>query len=447
MPFRPYFRGIIALMTVFLSVETFIHAQTPTNFAVWKNPQNAGDVPDWARWMLDRDFRNVTGTVREERLAQTLAALKDIASDNDSVPSTRYNAIFAAGQLVSVARSPGTGTPPVAYADALLYLIETYQNPDFPHYLKYGALLGIVRHANIGIAPSQQDTVIDLFLETVATELDPVEPALDSIPLEPETWDWFRLTALDGLTALKTVGPTGKVVAKLLSVINRQSQELENLTDIPNLLTSEVWARFRRSSELGSKVAKTLGDLNYAEATEIDAKKMTDAFVRWTRAVSGIGYKLAADFLEPAGQRGTSPNPIILLERIVINMKISIQSVVWGVRSSFLAGRPHDDSFYVSLESDDSSRRRLNILFAEINKLATFLDEGDGTRRPVLVANIPREFPFGLPELRDMLTTTSETLAEILHEEREPEVQKPDTLPDTSPPVAEAADSDILPED
>ena len=154
MPFRLRFLGIIALATISLGGGAFVPAQTTTDFTVWKDAQNAEAVPDWARRMLERDFRNVVGTARDELLASTLAKLKEIASDNDVVPSTRYNAILVAGQLVSVAPSPGT--PPVAYADALLYLIEVYQTPDTPHYLKYGALLGIVRHATSELISSNK---------------------------------------------------------------------------------------------------------------------------------------------------------------------------------------------------------------------------------------------------------------------------------------------------
>ena len=442
MSFRLYCLGIIALATVSFGGGTFAQAPVATDFTAWKDPRNAESVPDWARRMLDRDFRNVVGTARKERLAQTLAALKDIASDNDSVPSTRYNAILAAGQLVSVAPNPGTGTLPVAYADALRYLIEVYQDPDAPHYLKYGALLGLVRHTNIGIDPAQQNTVIDLLLDTVTTEFEAGEITLDTIPLEPAVWEWFRLTALDGLAALKTVG-NGKVVAGLISVINRQSQELENLIDTPNIFTREEWIQSRRFSELGAKAAKTLGDLNYTEATEIDAKRMTDAFVRLVRAVCGSNYKMATDTLEPAEPREASPIPAMLPEQIVINVKMSTQSVVWGIRSSFLTGRPMDNSFYASLESDDPSRRRLDVLLSEIMKLATFLDEGDGTKRPMLAANVPREFQFNLTELRDTLVITSEVLGGILREEREPDTASQNTLP----PIAEGADSAILPED
>jgi len=439
MLFRPYLLGmvllgIIAFAAIFLLGGKPVQAQGATDFAAWKNPQNAEAVPGWARQMLARDFRNVTGVAREELLARTLLALQDIVADSSVVPSTRFNAILAVGQLVS--REPSLGNPPIAYPAALPYLVEVYRDPNTSDYLKYGALLGIVRHANIGIDPALQDKVIDMLLETVTTEFEPREMTLHSVPLEPAAWDWFRLTALDGLSALRTVGTNGKVVTELLSVINNQSRELEDLVESRYRLTREEWEHSRRFSELASKAAKTLGDLHYTsamgtEATNIDARKMTDAFIRLTKAVCDLERKMAADTLESSERDSPSPNPVLLLERIVVNLKMCTQSVVWGIRSNFLTGRPPDDSFYASLaasasldtdpslDTDDPSIRRLDILLAEIIKLSTFLDEGDGTRRPVLSVNVPREFQFNLSELRDVLANTSEVLAEILREEED----------------------------
>ena len=409
---RPCFWGIIVFTTLSLLGETAVQAQAWTNFSAWKDAQNAESIATWARQMLNsRGFQVTIGTDRDELLARTLLALKDIAEDTHVVPSTRYNAILATGQLLSVEPSPGN--PPVGYPAALMYLVQMYQQPDSPHYLKYGALLGIVRHTNSGIDPVQRDIVIDLLLKTVATEFEAGTVTLDSAPLEPAVWDWFRLTALDGLAALKTVGTNNKVFTELLAVINRQSQELEELTNSQNVFTREEWQQSRRFSELASKAAKTLGNLNFSEVADIDAKKMADALIRLTRAVCDIECKIAADSMEHGG---TSPNPALLLERIVINIKTCVQSVVWGIRSDFLSGRPTPDSFYASLATGDPAIKRIDILLSEIIKLSTFLDEGDGTRRPVLAANLPKEFQFDIAELLGTLTKISATLAEIQRE-------------------------------
>ena len=423
MSFRPFILGIVALAAVFFLGKTFAQAQVPPDVAAWKDPQNAEAVPEWARRLLNslnsRDFREIASTSRGELLTKTLSALKEIAADSHVVPSTRINAILTAGQLVS----GEPGNPLVAYPDALPYLIEVYQQPDTPHYLQCGALLGIVRHANNGIDPARKDEVIDLLLETVITEFGSEGNPLDPAPLEPEAWDWFRHAALDGLAGLTTVGTNGKVVAELLGVINYKSQELENLCRNQEMFTRREWEQSRRAAELASKAAKTLGDLNYSSVTDLDAANMTDTFIRLTRAICDINSKMAADSIEKGG---TSPNPTLLLEQIVINVKMGTQSVVWGIRSSFLVSRSANDSFYTSLESNDPTVKRLDMLLAEIMKLAAFLDEGDGTRRPILSANLPREFQFNLSELRDALAKTSEAFTEKQYEEEiEDEVHSP----------------------
>ena len=410
MLFRPYLLGMIALITVSLLEKVSVQAQPTLPLTAWKDPQNAEAVSGWANGVLRR-IRDAAGTSREELFVKTLSELKEIVADTDIVHSTRYIAILVAGQLVSV---PSPGNPPVAYPDVLSYLIEVYQKPDVPDYLKYGALLGIVRHAAIGIAPDRQGEVIDLLLDTIMTEFEAGEVTLDTAPLESAAWDWFRLTALDGLTPLKTVGINGKVVTELLAVIDRKSQELEELIDIPKMFTREEWEWTHRSSTLAFKAAKTLGDLNYSSATDIDAQKMTDTFIRLINVVCGINSKIATDSIE---RGGNSPNPVLLLERIVINVKMGAQSVCWGIRGGFLpvylTTRPAENSLYASLKSDDLAIKRLDGLLAEIIKLSTFLDEGDGTKQLVLAANVPKEFLFTLSELRDVLAKISETLMEM----------------------------------
>jgi hypothetical protein len=408
MSFRPHFLGIVAFIAVSLCWETAVQAQATTDILSWKDAK-AEDVHRLASTMLIR-FRDVTGTVREELLDKTLSALKDIVADSDVVPSTRYNAILAVGQLVSTEATPG-GNLPVAYPAALPYLIDVYQETDLPQYVKYGALLGIVRHTHCGIDSSQQEKVIDLLLKTVMTE----SPLRATESDEPAVWDWFRLTALEGLTALKTAGANGKVVAELLSLINTKSQELDELRNRNGKFTRKDWEQMRRAVELASQAVKTLGDIDYKSATDVDAKKMTDAFIALTKSVCEVGYKMASDSIE---QKGTSSNPAVLLEQIVVDVKTCTQSVVWGIRSGFLTARPAENSFYASLKNDDPEVKRLDILMKEIVDLAAFFDEADRTQRATPAVDAPKEFKFDILELRDALSKISETIAGELKSER-----------------------------
>jgi len=398
---QPYCQVIIVCAAASLLCGNSLLAQTTTDFAAWKDAKNVQDVPRWVYIMLNRDFRGITGTARDELLAKTLAELKEIIADPNVVPSTRYNAILAVGQLEST-----PGNPPAAYSAALPYLVDVYQKPDCPPYVKYGALLGIARHALCGIDPSHREKVIDLLLETVTNEFIVSDTEL----LEPAVANWFRQTSLDGLTALKTVGTDGKIVAELLSVIRRKSQELNELCRSENTLTRENWEQARRAVELASKTAKTLGDLDYKSATGIDANKMTDAFIAFTKAVCGFECKAATDSVE---QGEASPDPAILLEQIVLDIKTCTQSVVWGIRGGLLTGKPTENSFYASLGKDNSEAGRLDILLGEIVELTAFLDEGSKANRSTPAFNAPKAFNFDLPELRNTLSKSSEVFAKI----------------------------------
>ena len=389
MLFRPYIFGIVVLATSVLATIVFaggrfVQTQTAANFAAWKDPRNAESVPGWARQALTRDFRN-------------LAGLKDVVSDSGVVPSTRYNAILAIGQLELT-----PGNPPVAYPAVLTYLVDVYRNDNYPYYLKYGALLGIVRHAILGIEPVLRDEVLELLLETVATEL----------PLHstPAVWHWFRLTALDGLTAMRTFGKifgeNGLVVETLLDVINLKSRKLDTLSRSPNILTRENWQQASWAIELASKAAKTLGDLDYRSATDIDTEKIADAFITLTKAVCDVKSEMVSAAL---GGEAALLTPATLKEQIVINVKICTQSVVWGMRSGFLTSRPSETSFVASLQDGDPAVERLNTLMARIVELTTFMDEGEMSRRATPTANDSKEFRFDLPDLREALIKLSET--------------------------------------
>ena len=405
MPFRLSLFGIITFFVLILG-GAFVSAQTTTDFTPWKDAKNAEDVFDWARVMLNRDFRNVTGVVREELLAKTLAALVEITSDFDIVPSTRYNAILAIGQLEA-----SSGNQPIAYPAALEFLVDVYQQADSPYYLKYGALLGIVRHAILGIGSAQRDKVADLLLETVVSEF----VAARGDVLEPAVWNWFRQTALDGLSAMKTIGPNGSVLSTLLLVIDRKSQELESLYDNQDVFTRETWKQTCETIELASKTVKTLGDLDYQSASDLDTKTITSLVIRLTRAVCDVMHKMVVDSVE---LDKTTPEPAIVRERVVINVKICTQSVVWGIRSSFITiNKPGDHSFYVSLKSDDPSVKRLDSLMAEIRKLSDFFDEGDKAKQTIAIPNMPKTFKFDLPELQDALKKCSDALMAIQESE------------------------------
>lgn len=400
MPLRPCILGFFAFVAVLFLWGTSLRAQTPTDFATWKEAKNAENVHAWAGTML-RGFRDLTGVAREELLDKNLLSLKDIIADSNVVPSTRYNAILAAGQLVSTEASPGT--MPIAYPAALVYLVDVYQETDCPPYVKYGALLGIVRHALCGIDPSQQERVIDLLLETVGTE-----PDVNTI--SSAVGSWFRLTSLEGLAALKTTGAEGKVVTGLLALIHRKAQELDMLRRNQNVFNRQDWEQARRAVELASQAAKTLGDLDYRSATCVNVTEMTGTFAALTQAVCELGNKLAADTID---QKEASPDSALLLEQIVVDTKTCIQSVVWGIRGWFLTGNPGEHSLYASLSSDDPTKKQLDILLAEIVELATFLDEGDRTKRQSPATNAPKAFRFVILELRDAMAKSSEALAQI----------------------------------
>jgi hypothetical protein len=139
-----------------------------------------------------------------------------------------------------------------------------------------------------------------------------------------------------------------------------------------------------------------------------------------TKAVCDTEHKIIQKSVE---QEDAPPFPTALLEQIVVDIKICTQSIVWGIRSGILTGRPMENSFYTSLKADVSELKRLDVLLAEIIELATFLDDGDGVRRPAALPDAPRAFKFTLLELRNALTKCSEALAGLIEQQMKEEEQ------------------------
>ena len=368
------------------------HAQILTNFATWTAPENAEAVPDWVRVMLGREFRNLEGAEREARLAQVLSALQGIIDDVDVVPSTRYNAVLAVGQL-----DIRVGNPPIAYPPALVYLANVYRDANSPDYLKYGALLGIVRHAICGITPDQQDKTLALLLDTLA--------GTNAESIKPDVWHWFQSSALDALTALKTAGPDGNVLSELLALMDRNIREIELLAEHYDLFVPANAERLLRAIELASKAAKTLGDLDYRSLADIDNERMADTFIKLTQTVCSAGHKMITVYLD---EERTMPLPEKLKEQIVAMQKMCMQSVVWGIRGGFLLpNRPAEHSFYTSLPGEDPTVGRLDVLLSDILAISSFFDEGEPSQRSTMPTDAVKAFRFDLNELRDALEKLS----------------------------------------
>ncbi|MDR1963886.1 MAG: hypothetical protein LBQ50_08915 [Planctomycetaceae bacterium] len=349
-------------------------------FARWTRPENTGLVQQtFVKEFLTQDLRDSTGNAREYLLAKSFDTLKKIAADQNASAPSRYNAILTIGQLAQ--REPaGRGTPPTPYAQALPYLLGEYQKKENPKFIQLGALIGIVRFAEIGIADetTKNNTVPELFIATIQSG----QAKQDGNKEEQEMTDWFRSYALDGLGALKSVGANGRVVKVLSEVIENNLETIE----------------FR------THAAKILGDLNFAEAgtalnqqqyqqigtqlialmktTADDQFKMVDKLYNKARiSKDGVPQDFADvssiptnTVLEPEFALLT-PDQQIEVTGAVQSVKSNILNVMNGMRGTRLTGTANA-GILPMFPSDDPVAAKINATVKLIAPLFKVLDEG-----------------------------------------------------------------------
>lgn len=127
----------------------------------------------------------VTGSTRQQLLAETLAETKAIAANKNLHPAARLNAVYLLGQLDSV---PVTRTSaPVPSEAALAELVQiftTNDNATFPQYLQIAALAGIQRNFSVRKLTNQQidgatrDQVLTRINESLSKPIDPDNAAI-----------------------------------------------------------------------------------------------------------------------------------------------------------------------------------------------------------------------------------------------------------------------------
>lgn len=152
-----------------------------------------------------------------------VSELPKIINEDKQAIHVRYNAMLLLGDL-NAQEAPPTGlTPPTPLPQALSLLLAAYQNDQLPPALKAGALLGLQRHASLGIADkANTDALRAAMLKTYTAAQPPAN-------VSPEAHNWIKIRAVEILGALGTTGTTpdsADVVAAILGVINDSNADI-----------------------------------------------------------------------------------------------------------------------------------------------------------------------------------------------------------------------------
>jgi hypothetical protein len=345
-------------------------------FARWTRPENTGQVQQFVREFLSQDLRDAAGNAREYLLAKSFDSLKKIAADNNATPSSRYNAILAIGQLTQ--REPASrGNPPTPYVQALPYLLGEYQKTENPKFIQLGALIGIVRFAEIGITDEglKNTTIPNLFIEIIQSG----KPKQDGNKEDQEMTDWFRSHALDGLGALKSVGTNGQVIKVLSEVIENNEETIEMRTYAAkifgelNFADSDTTLNNQQYQQLGTSLItlmKATADSQLQMVTQLRNKALVAKGGIPSVDITGI----SSTALEPEFAMLT-PEQQLEVTGAVQSVKSNILNVTHGMRGARLTGTAIA-GILPMLPGDDPVAAKINSVVKLITPLFKVLDEG-----------------------------------------------------------------------
>lgn len=210
---------------------------------IWE--ARVGNIPSM-RGSLKGDLKQAGGGAKKDLhaklTADTLRFMTGVARENYH-PVIRFNAILVIGDLNLTEYNSLSKEPAVPHPDALAVLLTELENPDQPEAVKNGAILGIKRHVEAGIADAAQkkkiaqtmldlvraietpanrspdghrwlrsraaDVLADLGSRSLEAEDNQVLMAFQAMMTEKDSPWWMRLEAVSGLGALDYTGAQG----------------------------------------------------------------------------------------------------------------------------------------------------------------------------------------------------------------------------------------------
>ena len=171
-----------------------------------------------------RDLRNdlktaKSGPAHDQLTALALDFLGTLAKDPNRHRASRVNAMLAVAELNAVESLRATDDP-VPLPAALPVLLEAVKDPSQPDAVRIVALIGVFRHAVLGIDDAQfRDTQVSPEMLTVAQSKATSGRSVDGHA-------WIRARAIDTLGALRDLGPENAVVKALAAIVADRGDHL-----------------------------------------------------------------------------------------------------------------------------------------------------------------------------------------------------------------------------
>ncbi len=253
----------------------------------WTQRKYYEQLPNFRKELRNDLMTGRSGPPHDRLNALALDYLNKMSGAATMHPVVRFNAMLMIGDLNSQ-QPKSRAEPGVALPESLPILLKALDDEKQIEAVKVAALIGIIRHAQMGIANEQaRAQVVAEMLKLAAAKNAPGRSAAGHA--------WMRCQAVEALAALGTVGPQGSVAKTLVAIIADPAAPLP-------LRCTAAWA---------------IGELKYQGAGGLDLATM----------VTQLGG-LAADICETEFKR---------LEEVVAEATPKT-----GRRSGFVGGMPGD---------------------------------------------------------------------------------------------------------
>lgn len=244
----------------------------------WTLEENYYMLPKFRNDLRNELRQGKNGDPHTDALTLLLAAMQRIASENFH-PAVRYNAMLAIGDF-NEQEPVGINGVPTPLPDAVPILVAALTDEKQIDAVKVAALVGLVRHARLGIADQQlvAQRLVPALIKLAAEKTPPATRSADG-------HEWMRCMAIDVLGLLRNVGDNN-LVAKALATI------VADKKDVPEQNDREMLVR--------CAAARALGNLNYANASGLNPVSLAESLAGL--AVEACGRGTTSVSSEDAGE-------------------------------------------------------------------------------------------------------------------------------------------------
>lgn len=198
--------------------QTFEDYYKTYALARWTSSEFRNKLPECRR-DLRRELLTAKGAAHDQLVALAFEFLTDMAKNESFHPAPRCNAMLAIGEL-NAQEPPRAMELPVPLPAALPVMIEGLTDAKQIDAVRVAALLGLLRHATIGIADAQ------LRNTQVAPEMLRLAESKSESGRSVDGHAWVRARAIDVLAALRQVGQQNAVALALGSIVGQQGGHL-----------------------------------------------------------------------------------------------------------------------------------------------------------------------------------------------------------------------------